>query len=62
MNYANQDDIDIFLEVSSLNYNDMLFHQLWIKEDFILNNLRKKELLDKEKITFEEGEEKKITY
>ena len=36
-NYINQDDIEIFNEVTSLNYSDLLFHQLWKKEDFILN-------------------------
>ena len=45
--YINQDDIDILNEVTSLNYSDLLFHQLWKKEDFILNNLRKNELLNK---------------
>ena len=60
--YINQDDIDIFKEVTSLNYSDLLFHQLWKKEDFILNNLRKNEILNKEIVYLEENEEKKLAY
>ena len=60
--YINQDDIDIFNEVTSLNYSDLLFHQLWKKEDFILNNLRKNELLNKEVVYLEENDEKRLSY
>ena len=60
--YINQDDIDIFNEVTSLNYSDLLFHQLWKKEDFILNNLRKNELLNKEVVYLEENDEKRLLY
>ena len=60
--YINQDDIDIFKEVTSLNYSDLLFHQLWKKEDFILNNLRKNEILNKEIVYLEENEGKKLSY
>ena len=44
-----------------LNY-DLLFHQLWKKEDFILNNLRKNELLNKEIVYLEENDEKRLSY
>ena len=60
--YINQDDIDILNEVTSLNYSDLLFHQLWKKEDFILNNLRKNELLNKEIVYLEENDEKRLSY
>ena len=60
--YINQDDIDIFNEINSLNYSDLLFHQLWKKEDFILNNLRKNEILNKEIVYLEENDEKKLLY
>ena len=53
----------IYLKKSpSLNYSDLLFHQLWKKEDFILNNLRKNEILNKEIVYLEENEEKKLAY
>ena len=61
-NYINQDDIEIFNEVTSLNYSDLLFHQLWKKEDFILNNLKKNEILNKEVVYLEENDEKKLSY
>ena len=60
--YINQEDIDIFNEINSLNYSDLLFHQLWKKEDFILNNLRKNEILNKEIVYLEENDEKKLLY
>ena len=60
--YINQDDIDILNEVTSLNYSDLLFHQLWKKEDFILNNLRKNEILNKEIVYLEENDEKRLSY
>ena len=60
--YINQDDIDIFKEVTSSNYSDLLFHQLWKREDFILNNLRKNEILNKEIVYLEENEGKKLSY
>ena len=60
--YVNQDDIDIFNEITSLNYSDMLFHQLWKREDSILKNLRKNEMLNKEIVNFHENEESKISY
>ena len=52
----------ILNEVTSLNYSDLLFHQLWKKEDFILNNLRKNELLNKEIVYLEENDEKRLSY
>ena len=61
-NYINQDDIEIFNEVTSLNYSDLLFHQLWKKEDFILNNLKKNEILNKEVVYLEENDEKRLSY
>ena len=60
--YVNQDDIDIFNEITSLNYSDLLFHQLWKKEDSILNNLKRKEILEKEIVYFQENEDNKISY
>ena len=60
--YVNQDDIDIFNEITSLNYSDLLFHQLWKKEDSILKNLKRKEILEKEIAFFQENEDNKISY
>jgi len=60
--HVNQDDIDIFNEITSLNHSDLLVHQLWKKEDSVLNILKKNENIEKEKIIFEESEEKKIEY
>ena len=60
--YINQDDIDIFNEITSLNYSDLLFHQFWKKEDSILKNLRRNELLNKEIVYFQEREEDRIKY
>ena len=62
MCYLNQDDIDIFNEITSLNYSDLLFHQFWKKEDSILINLRRNEMLNKEIVAFQEKEEDKIVY
>ena len=62
MCYLNQDDIDIFNEITSLNYSDILFHQFWKKEDSILKNLRRNELLNKEIVYFQEKEEDRIKY
>ena len=53
----NQDDIDIYNEISSLNDSDMLFYQLWKKEDNILNNLQRKEILNREILRNEEKNE-----
>ena len=58
--YVNQDDIDIFNEITSLNHSNLLFHQLWKKEDSVLNNLKKNEIIEKELIILEESEEKKL--
>ena len=60
--YINQDDIDIFNEITSLNYSDLLFHQLWKKEDSILNNLKRNESLKKEIVFFRENEDNKYSY
>ena len=60
--HINQDDIDIFNEITSLNYSDVLFHQLWKKEDSILNNLKRNNILNKEILYFQENEENKISY
>ena len=60
--YINQDDIDIFNEITSLNYSDLLFHQFWKKEDSILKNLKRNELLNKEIVYFQEKEEDRIKY
>ena len=62
LSHVNQDDLEIFNEITSLNNSEFLFNQLWKKEDSILNNLKKNEILEKEIIKLEESEEKKIEY
>ena len=57
VNQINKDDLDIYNEIFSLNDSELLFHQLWKKEENILNNLKRNEMIEKEIVKDDEKNE-----